>query len=246
MKTDCLKGANIYGATVVHYRRAFTDQAVASRSITIETRYRDGDYRLPGLLVEGVVDVFRSIGEKIQFSDVGNMGTGRVYDVWRPLLAVAKFIKDQAWLDWAMQQIESEVENLRDGHAYELAGLMLAQIIECLSKDGRLEYREVKVRSDLTLPLRREAQVNITPWQAGQQLRELGFRTYRKGGMLKFTPTLQSLRQAADKIGYCDQILSEEQVMQNKQVKQDLEMAFEDTITDQEAFEAGGKAKHAK
>jgi len=37
----------IYGATVVHYRRAFIDQAIASRSININTRGREGSWQNP-------------------------------------------------------------------------------------------------------------------------------------------------------------------------------------------------------
>lgn len=201
----------LYGATVVHYRSAFTDQAIDSRSITIETRYRDGKYTLPATPTE-LRDQLQGLSEAIDLAEVANLGSGRIPDIWRPMLAVAKFVADDQWLEWAKGQMRQQIEDLRDGHAYELAGLMLARIVEALTDEDKNEIicRQLRVGADITAPLLREQRIHITPWQANRQLRELGFVLERAGGCQKFTPTKESLRRAAQKIGYNDALLVEQ------------------------------------
>jgi len=199
-----------YGATILHYRRPFIDQATQSRSLTVNTRFRDGQYTTPlDEKVEALTPKLSPLGDCINLADVADIGSGRVHDIWAPLLAVAHLIKDKEWIQWATRQMETELEDLRDGHAYELSGLILAQILKSLTDgdNNRIEYRRLIVQDDIIEPIRRHEQVKLSPFQVSRQLKELGFNLERTGGQNKFTPTLESLRRAATKIGYQDTLL---------------------------------------
>lgn len=117
--------------------------------------------------------------------------------------------------------MQREIENLRDGHAYELPGLLLGQIVKSLTDERKSEIvcRQLKVQDDIIEPLRRHERIQLSAWQASRQLKELGFTLERIGGQNKFTPTLESLRRAAEKIGYQDNLLHwrDMQIMQDMQ-----------------------------
>lgn len=200
--------AELYGATVVHYRRAVIDQATASRTITIETHYKNGKYE-PPRAADRLGVILKGIGEASCHSDMTDIGTGRVHDIWAPILAVARLVKDTEWLQWAQNEMQREIENLRDGHAFELGGLILAQIVESLTdeKENQIVCRQLKIQNDIIEPLRRKERININAWQASRQLKEMGFTLERMGGQNKFTPTLDSLRRAAERSGYQDVLL---------------------------------------
>ncbi|MFC1984158.1 hypothetical protein ACFLVO_04015 [Chloroflexota bacterium] len=200
--------AELYGATIIHYRRPVIDQATASRTITIETRFRDTKYGPPVIRGE-LRDIFKGLGEVLHPSDMADIGTGRVHDIWAPILAVAKLVKDEDWLKWAGMEMEREIENLRDGHAYEITGQILAQVVRALTdeKTNRILCHQLKVQDDIIIPLRRNEGLYLNGWQASRQLKELGFTLERIGGQNKFTPTLESLKRAAEKIGYEDSAL---------------------------------------
>lgn len=200
--------AELYGATILHYRRAVIDQATASRTITIETRYRDGKYE-PPVAVDELGVILKGLGEALCPSGMTDIGTGRVHDIWAPILAVAKLVKDEDWLKWANEEMQRAIDDLRDGHAYELTGLILARIVEALTeeKKSQIVCRQLKVQDDIIEPLRRYERIQLSAWQASRQLKELGFTLERIGGQNKFTPTLDSLRRVADKIGYQDIML---------------------------------------
>jgi len=101
----------VYGATILHYRIAFADQATGSRSITISTRYREGQYEKDPRAAE-LTPMLQGLGKVSDLSDVAGFGGGRVHDVWAPLLAVAQLVKDSDWLEWAREQMEKEIEDL--------------------------------------------------------------------------------------------------------------------------------------
>jgi hypothetical protein len=201
----------IYGATVVHYRRAFMDQAIASRSININTRGREGSWQTPIDIPELLP--LRDLA-KIKLLDysVDFVPDGRVKDVWVPLLRIARMAKDNDWLEYARKKMMAEIEELRDGGAHEVAGLVMAVIVRRLTRTERggieqIVCRRLVVEDDIIEQLRRLYHIYLNPWQASAQLRELGFNLERIGGKNKFTPTPESLRRAAKKIGYQDKLL---------------------------------------
>jgi hypothetical protein len=199
--------AELYGASIIHYRRALIDQATNSRTITIETRYREGAYR-PPRADDNLGTIFQHLGEVLGHEDMADCGTGRVHDIWAPILAVARLAKDNSWIEEARARIQREIEDLRDGHAYEIAGMILSQVIEALTdeKGSHIICHQLKVQGDIIEPLYRRHQ-SLNPWQVSRQLKELGFILERVGGQNKFTPTIESLKHAAEKIGYHDALL---------------------------------------
>jgi hypothetical protein len=152
----------LYGATIVHYRRAVLDQATASRAITIETSFRDGKYK-PPVPVDELGVIFKGLGEAVCSTDVIDIGTDRVHDIWAPILAVARLVKDEDWLKWSNEEIKQEVENLRDEHAYELTGLILSHIIMSLTDEGKNEIvcRQLRVQEDIIEPIRKHERIYL-------------------------------------------------------------------------------------
>lgn len=206
---------SVYGATVVHYRRSFKDHSTASRSITINTRIREGRWKTPSEIPEllplrGLAALAAELVPDSDLSDI--VPNGRVKDVWRPLLRIAKLVKDKDWLEYARKKMMVEYEDLRDGGAYEFAGLIMAMIITRLTRTERggieqIVCRRLSVEDDIAEGLRRLHHIDISPWEASAQLRKLGFKLERIGGKNKFTPTPESLKRAAEKIGYKDSLL---------------------------------------
>ncbi len=199
---------DIYGASIIHYRRALRDQATNSRTITIETQFRKGMYRPPEIVDENNLGIiFQKLGEAISVEDIFSNGTNRVYDIWRPILAVAKLVSDYDWIKWSRSRIQSQIEDLADGQAYEVTGTVFGQILRTLDKEGSIIPRQINIQEDIIEPLHRHRQIDLTPWQTSRQIRELGFKIERIGGQNKFTPTMESLKYVATKIGYKDELL---------------------------------------
>lgn len=63
------------------------------------------------------------------------------------------------------------------------------------------------MQDNIIIPLRKNERLYLGGWQASRQLKELGFILERIGGQNKFTPTMDSLKKAAEKIGYEDSAL---------------------------------------
>jgi DNA polymerase III delta prime subunit len=199
----------IFGATILYYRRAFMDQAIHSRSVTIVTQFHQVNHIKPSLTeVQDLAPVLSQLGTCINLQEVADIGTGRIHDTWATLLAVAHLIHDHEWIKWAIQRMESETRDLQDGHAYELSGQILSQTVQSLTdkSSNTIICKQLTVQSDIIDPLRRQL-IKLTPFQVSQQLREMGFTLVRTGGQNKFTPTFESLKRAASKIGYQDTLL---------------------------------------
>jgi len=202
---------NIYGASVLHRRQPFRDQAVQSRAIVIATRRREGPFAKPQLGGQAAQAV-RKLGQNLDTQErlkVKEDITGRVLDTWRPLLLVAQRVEDDSWLraaERAMVQADSEVH---DGHSYEPEALVLARVLEVLSmSSGRLEMRRVKIDADIGEHLRRHYLPYLTPWQLSRILSRLGFTVERSGGINWLLPSLEALIAAAERIGYEDRVLN--------------------------------------
>lgn len=204
---------NIYGATVLHRREPFRDQATQNRAIMIRTRFRDGPFAEPEVL-SGTAQALEDIAKKVNTRATIHLTqkiAERVLDTWYPLLVVAQHVGDEQWLresEAIMKQADTEV---RDGHAYEPETLILARVLELLFNEDTGEYQEqrIKVDSEIGAHLRRNSLPYLNAWQLSQSLKGLGLVVRRSGGVNWLEPTLDTLVAAAEKTGYEDDLLSQ-------------------------------------
>lgn len=193
-----------YGATVIHDRNSLDDLAAESRSIIINTTYRQGNYIEPpqGLSLPS----FRPDKVPSYFPN-----GGRALDTWKPLIEVASGIGDDDWLLWAYEQIQDATNSLRDGHIYEEKLAVFAQVIKAYSDNSGLGFM-VKEDEGLTLqssvvePLKREIPY-ISARTVAKVLSKLGLKVIRHGGTNKLFTSVDELKKVAKDIGYEDEVL---------------------------------------
>lgn len=207
---------SIYGASVLHCREPFRDQATQSRAIIIQTIFKEGNF------TESEIDDHARGAVRNLANDTDLKArpavlpgiAGRVTDVWRPLLLVAQTARDRNWLEWAWNEMELASRELGDGHSYEPQSVILAKLIEVLSEDTSTgspkigNMRRIKIDSEIVKPLQKGSLPYTNPWQVRQILNNLGFEVQRLGGINYALPTLKNLLLAAQKVGYEDKVLT--------------------------------------
>ena len=193
----------IFGATVLHHRRPFLDPSNQSRAITIKTHWKPGKYIK--------MEAFKDVPIEIPQIPVGNISNtlslGRAYDTWYPLLDMATGAGDTEWLAWADKKMKESEKEVNEGQAYEPNAVILAKLIEaCVDSDSskiKSDIDRVNVHSQIVAPLTKEY-----PWVNSHSvpriLRELGLEIHRTGGNNWVYPTPESLKKAAEAIGYTD------------------------------------------
>jgi len=201
--------ADLWGATLIHHRRSFLDQAVQNRSISIRTKFQVG--------------TFTKLSPGLQLSmppiPVGTPPTfavaGRAYDTWSPLLAMAAGAGDQEWLAWAEGQLKEASEELKDGQSFEPETIIFARVVQCLTNQttGKVEINltkqpptRVDIQEQVVEPLRRTLPT-VTPWLVSRTLKKLKLDVIRRGGTNWVYPTERAIKSAADQIGYEDDAL---------------------------------------
>jgi hypothetical protein len=102
---------NLFGATVLHRRLPFRDPAVDSRSITIRTAYKQGNYTMPTLNGADLASIASSVdlSKRIPFPD------DRAVDTWMPLFQAALACKDSDWLWYAASELSKAIASLSVG-----------------------------------------------------------------------------------------------------------------------------------
>jgi len=196
---------NIFGATVLHHRRSFLDQSNQNRSISIRTRFKGGTFlKLPDNLLLEMPDI--PVGNPPQFKVAG-----RAYDTWYPLLAMANGVGDINWIDWARSRMEEASDEVKDGQSYEPEALIFARVVEVFTDPltGKINLNSQKranVQTEIVKPLILTLPY-INPWLVSRTLKKLGLSIVRNGGTNWLYPTEETLKNAADQIGYEDDAL---------------------------------------
>ena len=163
------KKHNIFGATIVCRRVPFADVAFRSRAIVIPTRHKRGKYTLNG--VEG-------FGSKAMMTELKIQETSdRVEDTWEPLLAVARSLKDDEWLEYAEKEIEKQTMLMRQSQGIEPQEA-LVYTLKAFSRPGA-----VKVRiSDIKQALKENFDVTLKVGQVMDICSQQGFRVVKPQG----------------------------------------------------------------
>jgi len=196
----------IFGATVLHHRRAFLDQSNQNRAIPIRTSLKVGAFSP----MESFSDLEMALPE-MPVGDVPKLGTGRAYDTWHPLLAMASGAGDDDWISWAKEQIEEANSEVRDGQDFEPVALMLAKVIDACTCGDKLvldNRPRVEIESQIVKPLK-ESLPGINAYSVSSTLKNvLKLEVIRVGGRNCVYPTEKSLREAAEIVGYRDEVLN--------------------------------------
>ncbi len=102
---------DVSGFTVLARRNPFTDSAVRNRSIVIHTNTNPGQYQVKP--ISGIDNIAKMIQPyPLQLS-------GRVLDVWQPLLQIATAIGDPKWIIPIMDAVQKDNKILTSGQEYE-------------------------------------------------------------------------------------------------------------------------------
>ncbi len=168
----------VSGATVLARRNPFNDSAVRNRSIVIHTNTNPGQYQVKPM--SGIDNIARMIQPyQLQLS-------GRVLDVWQPLLQIAMAISDPKWIIPIMDAVQKDNKSLRSGQEYE-PELVILQALDKLTWNNA---NEVRLNNDVDLAeITREANeigdVKLKKKQVEEILVSKGFNvTYTHGNKM--------------------------------------------------------------
>lgn len=207
----------LFGASVLHRRQPFRDQAVQSRAIIIRTQLRKGTFveeKIEDSMRDAVSKLAKNIDLKAEPPNPYDIA-GRVVDVWRPLLLIAKAMRDKDYLLWAWNEMKAADDELRDGHNYEPEALILNRVIELVTEEDpttkKTKFKSpmdrVKVDESIGGYLRKHYVPYPTPFQVTATLKKLGFVVNRSGGIAWLYPTEAAVKAAAQQIGLDDEVL---------------------------------------
>lgn len=108
------KRANIFGATIIVRRVPFQDPALTSRSIIISTRYNPSKYRIRGF--RKARKRFTRIAERVKLE---NETSERTLNNWQPLQTIARYLKDEEWLEYSNGEIKKSTKSFIDTQHFE-------------------------------------------------------------------------------------------------------------------------------
>lgn len=168
---------HVFGATIIVRRLPFKNPATASRSIVINTEYREGDYK-----IRKFRKVSDNLEKKSQSVRVDKKPSQRIRNNWMPLQAVARAIGDAEWLEYSEKEIRKDTRNLKGSQTFEPRQAVLMVMKEQFDSNP---YESTLLLSAIKNGLKSEFDVHLTIIQIKQICRELGFRTVSHAGYPK-------------------------------------------------------------
>jgi hypothetical protein len=200
----------IFGATALHRRKPFADQALKGRSVLV--RLKANHERTYSEFCENepsVQEVQKLISELsfVPLEISSPLGiAARVWDSYKNLISVAEMCGDMDFLPGIMSRLLSETAALKADQSEEPDGLVLRAIIECISRGEAIKFRNVRF-SEIVKSIRKNFQVEMRPQQIGTVARELGFNTKESHGMTVVVTDAPSLLKASADVGYEDEAI---------------------------------------
>lgn len=224
VKEDSVKGyvqtpKYLFGATVTTRQDLMRDQSVQNRAIILTTKKKQGGGFLRDQVVgDELKKAVAELAEGIDFDAEPPLPgdfSGRVVDVWRPLLLVALSVPDTDYLIWAWDQMRAAESSLSDGHDYEPQGLVLSRLLELCTEEDTTTHElklkssmgRIKVDEEIGNYLRKHYVPYPDPQTVTGILRHFGFALQRSGGRTWVYPTEANLKAAAQELGLEDDLL---------------------------------------
>ena len=201
---------SLFGATVLARRQPFRDPAILSRCVVVRTGYRAGGVS-PFLEedFDGYADMLKSIAATVPWEDIRGRQGDRIDDTWAPLRCVAAWLKDEAWLGYATEEIDKARSELRLGQGEEPTEAVFQAILALALEDDR-PIATVAERIPLSAIAKHfvEEGEKLNSWQVGQIARQLGFGVGSKGGTrYVYTGGADTLRAIGLDLGISDEWL---------------------------------------
>jgi hypothetical protein len=199
---------HIFGATVLHRRKPFSDPALKARSVLVlfkanhEKTYSEFSENDPS------VQEAREMVKELSFVAEGvPCPTGiaaRVWDTYKYVVSIAQMCGDKDFLPSIMDRLLSETATLIADQSEEPNGLVLRAIMERISSgDKDIKFRNVRF-SEIVESIWKNFQVPMRPQQVGTIVRELRFKTKESHGVTVVVADPASLLKACDEVGYDD------------------------------------------
>ena len=199
----------MFGATALHRRTPFRDPAILGRSLTVSTRPKEGGVRpFKAADFQLYKEGLGALAQEVNWERGRDESTDRIADTWAPLLAVDAFLGGD-WGQFAWQQMERARANLRLGHEEEPSQAVYRALLALALQDEVLGPEERVLLADIARTVQDGLRVNS--WQAGQLLRDLGFRTGTAGGnQYVYTGGSAKLVEAGSMLGVQDEWIEHE------------------------------------
>jgi ABC-type cobalamin/Fe3+-siderophores transport system ATPase subunit len=168
---------NLFGATVLHRRVPFKDPAIDSRSITIRTVHKPGNYIMaildqsPLSIMASQVDWFKPLA----------LPSCRAGDTWMPLFQVAAHCVDGDWIKYAAVELAKAIASVNEGQGDEPNQIVVRKLVSLAIDSFTLQLKQRVPLKDITKGLKDDGR-NLNSWQVGKILRDLGFEVRLSGG----------------------------------------------------------------
>lgn len=183
-----------FGATIMHHREHFRDQAIENRCIWLHipvntARERDSYQPIPDTIVEYLIAGLEDLSW-IDLPDKPDWPAGispRVAETYDPILRLAQLSDDKPHLAELSNHMLIADAAFRDGQTYEPKALVLRGLIACLTttspcgNDSLNLGKSVEI-TEICTHLQQNYQRGLVARQAAECLRELGFELRPSGG----------------------------------------------------------------
>jgi energy-coupling factor transporter ATP-binding protein EcfA2 len=171
---------DLFGSTALHRRVPFADPAVDSRSITIRTAHRQGNFSVPTLDSIALAAIAAQVGwlKALYIPD------GRAKDTWMPLFQAALACQDTDWMAYALGELNKAIQSLNQGQGYEPRELVFSKLVFLAIDRTDPQVPKLKDRVSLKAISKglKEDGETLNSWQIGKLLRGLGLDVRTSGG----------------------------------------------------------------
>lgn len=186
------KNINIFGATIIVRRIPFSDSALTSRSIIINTRRNVGKYRIKRLrkASENLVNVAEKIKLKVKTSE-------RILDNWMPLRAIAEYLGDNEWLEYSDKEISKGRKSLEGSQIYDPEPAILMALRENMIRMTKDETVIIDIDVPLSTirnDLKTEFDLHLKNLQIQDACQSLGFKIVSHSGYPKVKSNVKRLK----------------------------------------------------
>lgn len=217
---------NLYGATVLHRRLEFRDNAVRRRSLILRWKHlKSQEIEELGLVFKkaSALTYTKSMAaiKDIPLPDISGLsnslkGIGNVtIDLWQGLLQLSLLFSDFDWINTyaipAMKAENDEIEGTMDVEPGALAFRVLLSLLDENSptprpKDSPRKLTPIKT-VDISKTLYKDYRRSMAEKQIASLLRTAGLELKNTGGYTRVYPTKESLKPAAKVFGVEDEMI---------------------------------------
>lgn len=196
---------NMFGALAIHRRAPFRDPAVLSRAVVIKTRRRGDVGAFIAEEFHGYQEALAALADDLPWETIQRSHGSRLADTWAPLRFVAEQAGDEEWLAWANHQIQSAQRGFDMNQDEEPGQLVYQALLSQALVNGDLPP-DRRVRLANVADEVRERGSDLSPWQVGHLLRDMGFDVRTVGGrQWVYTGGAEHLKEVGRSLGVTDE-----------------------------------------